>query len=76
MPDQAEGGNPTAFCGFRHELLADRSQDRPGLCRLLEVSVIVPPWRMALQYAPNRMGPSVGAEPSAAPIEACDAFTP
>jgi hypothetical protein len=30
---------------------------------------------LALQYAPNRMGPSVGAQPSAAPIEAFDAFT-
>jgi len=28
MPDQAGGGNQAAFCGFRHELLADRSEDR------------------------------------------------
>jgi hypothetical protein len=42
MPDQAEGGNPAAFCGFRHELHADRSQDRLGLCRFLEVSLIAP----------------------------------
>jgi hypothetical protein len=43
MPDQAEGANPAAFCGFRHVLLAYRSQDRLGLCRFLEVSLIAPP---------------------------------